>query len=199
MGCLLCAANIGMANLKRNQNGGVYENGAAYPPQIYNLVERALQAYMDASSRELASQFGVGKTFVCEVRNKLRNGQVAAPKAKGGDQRSRIQDPELTYLSYLYQQDNTRLLEEYRQELIPIYAPQSPPGLSTICRALNNTLVLPRKKLTWLEREKYTVENMNYYHNFCGALSVVDPVHIKSFDESHVDKDSTYNPHCALG
>jgi len=67
-----------------NCNGGVYVNGEAYPPQIYRQVETALMYDIRASSREVAKQYHVGKSFVCNVRNKILQGEEAAPKLRGG-------------------------------------------------------------------------------------------------------------------
>lgn len=171
-----------------NGNDGVYYNGKSYPPQIYNQVETELSNNILASSREVAKLYKVGKSFVCEVRNAILNGEPVAPGQKGGDHRSRFKEPELDYLLNLYNQDNATYLEEYRDELVPIYALQPPPALSTIARTLNHRLHLPRKQLTWIKREKFTDTNMANYANFCEVMATVDPDDIKSFDESHVDK-----------
>lgn len=172
-----------------NENKGVYDCGKQYPPQIYNNIKQEFNENIFASSREIAKRYRVGKSFVCSVRNKMINGFDAQPKQRGGHRPARFKDPELDYLLLLYTQDNTRLLEEYREQLIPIYTPHPPPHISIISKALCHKLHLPRKKLTWLERKKYTDENMQYYQDFLGILADVNPLYIKSFDECHVDKN----------
>jgi len=43
-----------------------------------------------------------------------------------------------------------------------------------------------------MEREKYTMRNMDYYDNFCGIMAGINARHIKSFDECHVDRYNLY-------
>lgn len=175
-----------------NKNGGVYSLGHAYSTDIYSRIENILTTNILVSSREVACVYEVGKSYVCNVKNKLLRGELAAPKPKGGAHNTIIGEAELAYIFSLYNDDNAKMLEEYKEDLRVLFTPQLPPSISTISRVLNKHLVLPRKKLTWIEQEKYTPENMQYYADFVGVLAGVNPVNIKSFDECHVDRSSKY-------
>lgn len=85
-----------------NENGGLYYRGEVYPPQVYHNVVSDLEQDILLSSRDCAKKNNVGKTFVCNLRNKILDGLPAAPKPRGGNNPAVFQEPELDYLLSLY-------------------------------------------------------------------------------------------------
>ncbi len=129
-------------NLKIERSKKVIDMAAAYSLDLRKKILSAWQN-QEGSQRELAQRFKVSLAFIRNFLRRYRETGDIAPKAQGGDRRSKIQGKDEELLQKLVAEQNDIYLRELQGSLLDRTGIEV--SESSLCRQLKR-LKLERKK-----------------------------------------------------
>ncbi len=197
--------SLAFAGIAKNSAGGIYKNGATKP---FEEKARVAQMWIDMTGanphnnqpliRTLANAAKVSRKFAGKVVAELREGLLVNPKTMvksipRGKGSISISDKDGLVLLRMQQENNQRILHDYRQGLYQ--ATSKLVSWPTICQWFlkTNRIKGNVRKLNQVPVDKLKPDNVLHAVEYTELIDMLPTINIKFADKKHLKGQEIFN------